>query len=249
MSGISPDKLHKLALLQRILNIYDPDYVLLLPCGVLSFTYRLVLNLVRDCLTKYKHGRISSEYLEHLQQNIRTSVQEAEEKSQSGELAFIKLMAENVLMILEYPLCPLEHQETSKGDSEERQHLNIPDCDTSQQGLNTDMIEGITVPANTECGICETPEIVHESASAVSGSLNVMKNPSKSDFDPIKLISFGGFGAVHLVRHKTTKQICAMKKMDKQNLNEWVYHHPFPVDCEPSRAGSSLLLYQSVLYC
>ncbi|KAM4040377.1 microtubule-associated serine/threonine-protein kinase 4-like [Anomaloglossus baeobatrachus] len=228
MSGISPDKLHKLALLQRILNIYVPDYVLLLPCGVLSFTYRLVLNLVRDCLTKYKHGRISSEYLEHLQQNIRTSVLEAEEKSQSGELAFIKLMAENVLMILEYPLCPLEHQETSKGDSEERQHLNSPDCDTSQQGLNTDMIEGITVPANTECGICETPEIVHESASAVSGSLNVMKNPSKSDFDPIKLISFGGFGAVHLVRHKATKQICAMKKMDKQNLKDrWSLEQAF----------------------
>ncbi|KAM4041811.1 microtubule-associated serine/threonine-protein kinase 4-like isoform 2-T2 [Anomaloglossus baeobatrachus] len=228
MSGISPDKLQKLALLQEILINYDPDFVLLLPCGVLSFTYRLVLNLVRDCLTKYKHGRISSEYLEHLQKNIRTSVQEAEEKSQSGELAFIKLLAENVLMIIEYPLCPLEHQETSEGDSEERQHLNSPDCDTSQQGLNTDMIEGITVPANTECGICETPEIVHESASAVSGSLNVMKNPSKSDFDPIKLISFGGFGAVHLVRHKATKQICAMKKMDKQNLNDrWSLEQAF----------------------
>ncbi|KAM4040468.1 microtubule-associated serine/threonine-protein kinase 4-like [Anomaloglossus baeobatrachus] len=228
MSGISPDKLQKLALLQEILINYDPDFVLLLPCGVLSFTYRLVLNLVRDCLTKYKHGRISSEYLEHLQQNIRTSVQEAEEKSQSGELAFIKLLAENVLMVLEYPLCPLEHQETSEVDSEERQHLNSPDCDTSQQGLNTDMIEGITVPANTECGICETPEIIYESANAVSGSLNVMKNPSKSDFDPIKLISFGGFGAVHLVRHKATKQICAMKKMDKQNLKDrWSLEQAF----------------------
>ncbi|KAM4040378.1 microtubule-associated serine/threonine-protein kinase 1-like [Anomaloglossus baeobatrachus] len=220
MSGISPDKLQKLALLQGILITYDPDYVLPLPCGVLSFTYRLVMKLVSDCLTKYKHGQISSEYLEHLQQNIRTSVQEAEEKSQSGELAFIKQLVENVLMVLEYPFCPLEHQETSEGDSEERQQLNSPDCDTSQKGLNTDLIEGTSEPANTECGICETPEIIYESASAVSGSLNVIKNPSKSDFDPIKLISFGGFGAVHLVRHKATKQICAIKKMDKQNLKE-----------------------------
>ncbi|KAM4043819.1 microtubule-associated serine/threonine-protein kinase 1-like [Anomaloglossus baeobatrachus] len=219
MSGISPDKLQVLAAqLQGILTTYDPDRVLPLPCGVLSFTFRLVMKLVTDCLTKYKHGRISSEYLEHLQQNIRTSVQEAEEKSQSGELAFIKQLAQNVLMILEYPFCSLERQETSEGDSEERQHLNEPGRDTSQQGPNTDLIEGITVLANTECGICETPEIVHESASAVSGSINVMRNPSKRDYDPIKLISFGSFGAVHLVRHKDTKQICAMKKIDKQNL-------------------------------
>ncbi|KAM4043833.1 microtubule-associated serine/threonine-protein kinase 4-like [Anomaloglossus baeobatrachus] len=227
MSGISPDNFQELALLQGILTTYDPDFVLPLPCGILSFTYRLVMKLVSDCLTKYKHGRISSEYLEHLQQNIRTAVQEAE-KSQSGELAFIKQLAENVLMVLEYPFCRLEHQETSEGDSEEGQNLNIPDCDTSQKGLNTDLIEGTSVPANTERGICETPEIVHESASAASGSLNVMRSPCKSDFDPIKLISFGGFGAVHLVRHKDTKQICAMKKMDKQNLNDrWSLEQAF----------------------
>ncbi|XP_075198318.1 microtubule-associated serine/threonine-protein kinase 1-like [Anomaloglossus baeobatrachus] len=110
--------------------------------------------------------------------------------------------------------------ETSEGDSEERQHLNIPDGDTSQQGLNTDPIDGTILSANTGCGICETPEIVHESASAESGSVNVMRNPCKGDYDPIKLISFGSFGAVHLVRHKDTKQICAMKKMDKQNMKQ-----------------------------
>ncbi|KAM4043828.1 microtubule-associated serine/threonine-protein kinase 4-like [Anomaloglossus baeobatrachus] len=227
MSGISPDKFQVLAQLQEILISYDPDFVLPLPCGILSFTYRLVMKLVSDCLTKYNHGQISSEYLEHLQQNISTAVQEAE-RSQSGELAFIKELAQNVLRVLENPSCQLEHQETSEDDSEEGQDLNIPDCETSQQELNTDLIEGTSVPANTECGICETPEIVHESASAASGSLNVMRSPCKSDFDPIKLISFGNFGAVHLVRHKATKQICAMKKMDKQNLNNtWSLEQAF----------------------
>ncbi|KAM4043826.1 microtubule-associated serine/threonine-protein kinase 4-like [Anomaloglossus baeobatrachus] len=227
MSGISPDKFQVLAELQEIIISYDPDFVRPLPCGILSFTYRLVMKLVSDCLTKYNHGQISSEYLEHLQQNIRTAVQEAE-RSQSGELAFIKELAQNVLRVLENPSCQLEHQETSEDDSEEGQDLNIPDCDTSQQELNTDLIEGTSVPANTEREICETPEIVHESASAASGSLNVMRSPCKSDFDPIKLISFGNFGAVHLVRHKDTKQICAMKKMDKQNLNNtWSLEQAF----------------------
>ncbi|XP_073529582.1 microtubule-associated serine/threonine-protein kinase 3-like [Phyllobates terribilis] len=111
-------------------------------------------------------------------------------------------------------------KETSKGDSAEGQSLNVADPDNSQPGPNSDLIEGITVPANTDGGICETPEIIRESASALIGSLNPVRNPCKSDYKPIKLISSGAFGAVHLVRHKDTNQICAMKTMDKENLKK-----------------------------
>ncbi|XP_073519075.1 microtubule-associated serine/threonine-protein kinase 3-like, partial [Phyllobates terribilis] len=63
---------------------------------------------------------------------------------------------------------------------------------------------------------------------AAIGSLNLGRNPCKSDYKPIKLISSGAFGAVHLVRHKDTNQVCAMKKMDKENLKkpkrlEWAF--------------------------
>ncbi|KAM4043262.1 microtubule-associated serine/threonine-protein kinase 3-like isoform 2-T2 [Anomaloglossus baeobatrachus] len=219
MSGILPEKLQVLALLWGILITYAPDIVLPLADGVLSFTYRLVMELVRDCLTKYQQGRISSEYLEHLQQNIRTLVQKAEEKSHSGELAFFKQLAQNVLMVLEYPFCSLERQETSEGDSEERQNLNVPDPDSSQQELNHDLIE-ITLPANTDGGLCERPEIINESASALIGSYNPRRNPCKSDYKPIQLIGHGAFGDIHLVRHKDTNQIYAMKKIQKQKLKE-----------------------------
>ncbi|XP_077149169.1 microtubule-associated serine/threonine-protein kinase 4-like isoform X2 [Ranitomeya variabilis] len=218
MSGISSDKLQVLALLQGILTTYDPDFVLPLPDGVLSFTYRLVMELVRDCLTKYHQGRISSEYLEHLQKNIWTLVQQAEEKSQGGELAFFKQLAQNVLLVLEYPAYSLERLETSNGDSEERQNLNIADADTNQPGLKPDLMEGIAMAENTDGGKCETPEIIQESASALVGSLNPGVIPCKNNYEPIKLISSGAFGTVHLVRHKYTIQICAMKKIDIQNL-------------------------------
>ncbi|CAJ0950641.1 unnamed protein product, partial [Ranitomeya imitator] len=187
MSAIPPDRLQVLALLQGILTTYAPDIVLPLPDGVLSFTYRLVMEL-------------------------------AEEKSQSGELAFFKQLAQNVLLVLEYPAYSLERLETSDGDSKEGQNLNIADPDTSEPGLNSDLTEEITVPANGDSGICETSEIIHESASALIGSLNPERNPCKSDYKTIKLISSGAFGAVHLVRHKETDQICAVKKIDKENL-------------------------------
>ncbi|KAM4049684.1 microtubule-associated serine/threonine-protein kinase 3-like isoform 2-T2 [Anomaloglossus baeobatrachus] len=119
---------------------------------------------------------------------------------------------------VELPARALEHLEIPERDSAEARSLNIPAPYSHQRGLKTDPIEGNTVPANPDRGTRETREIVHESASALIGSLNTRKNPCKSDYKAIKLISSGGFGAVHLVRHKDTNQICAMKKMDKQNL-------------------------------
>ncbi|CAK6976988.1 LOW QUALITY PROTEIN: microtubule-associated serine/threonine-protein kinase 2, partial [Scomber scombrus] len=44
------------------------------------------------------------------------------------------------------------------------------------------------------------------------------KTPREEDFENIKLISNGAYGAVFLVRHKETRQRFAMKKINKQNL-------------------------------
>ncbi|XP_077124720.1 microtubule-associated serine/threonine-protein kinase 4-like [Ranitomeya variabilis] len=221
MSGISSDKREVLALLQGILTIYALDIVLPLPDGVLSFTYRLVMVLVSDCLTKYQRGRISSEYLEHLQMNIRTLVQQVEERSQSGDLAFFKQLAQKFLDVLEYIARSLKRLETPDGDSKEGQHRNIADPNTSEPGLKTDLIEETTEPATADGGIPETPEIP-ESASAVIRSLSPMNKPRMSDYTQIKEIGSGSYGAVHLVRHKDTNKVFAMKKQARSELD-----HPF----------------------
>ncbi|XP_077124721.1 microtubule-associated serine/threonine-protein kinase 4-like isoform X1 [Ranitomeya variabilis] len=221
MSGISSDKREVLALLQGILTTYALDIVLPLPDGVLSFTYRLVMKLVSDCLTKYQQGRISSEYLEHLQMNIRILVQQAEERSQSGDLAFFKQLAQKFLDVLEYIARSLKRLETPDGDSKEGQHRNIADPNTSEPGLKTDLIEETTEPATADGGIPEIPEIP-ESASAVIRSLNPMNKPRMSDYTQIKEIGSGSYGAVHLVRHKDTNKVFAMKKQARSELD-----HPF----------------------
>ncbi|KAM4034430.1 microtubule-associated serine/threonine-protein kinase 4-like [Anomaloglossus baeobatrachus] len=297
----------ELAPLQGLLTTYSPESVLPPPDGALSFTYRLVMELVSGCLTKYDQGRITSEYLEHLQQNIRTLVQQAERKSQCGDLAFFKELAQNVLDVLERPLHSLENLETAEGDSEEGQDPNISDSNVSQREIQNDLTEDITVPAIADGGICETPEIhesanaerksqcgdlavfkelaqnvldvlerplhslenletaegdseegqnpnisdsnvsqreiqndlteditvpaitdggicetpeSHESANALIRSSNSGRNPSKTDFKQIKLISSGAYGAVHLVRHNDTNKMFAMKKLNKQNLKD-----------------------------
>ena len=54
---------------------------------------------------------------------------------------------------------------------------------------------------------------------SISSSENFRtKTPGEEDFDVIKLISNGAYGAVYLVKHKETKLRYALKKINKQNL-------------------------------
>lgn len=55
--------------------------------------------------------------------------------------------------------------------------------------------------------------------NAVSPSVSRKRSPPKEgDFETIKLISNGAYGAVYLVRHKETRRRFALKKLSKTNL-------------------------------
>ncbi|XP_073533087.1 microtubule-associated serine/threonine-protein kinase 2-like [Phyllobates terribilis] len=127
--------------LWEILTTNRPEIVLLPPDGVLSFTHRLVMELVRDYLTKYHRGHLTSEYLTDLPQNIRTLLQQAEKRSQYGDLSFVKELAEKVLCVLEGPARSSERPETPEGDTEDEQNVTpeTPDPNTSQPGPSSDL--------------------------------------------------------------------------------------------------------------
>ncbi|XP_071998166.1 microtubule-associated serine/threonine-protein kinase 4-like [Engystomops pustulosus] len=220
MSGPALDNVQVEAQLQGILINYSPDTVLPLPDGVISFTYRLVVGLVKDCQTKCQQGLITSDYIEDLQCNIRALLQQAKERFRFGDLALIKELAQKVLDVVEPLAHDLEHQENLEGDSIDGQNPSSasPDRDSSQPGLNSDLIRETTEPPNSQNGECDQAE-TSASASGLIKSLKEEKKPCKSDFHTAKLISSGAFGAVYLVRHRETRQIYAMKKMDRQKLN------------------------------
>lgn len=69
----------------------------------------------------------------------------------------------------------------------------------------------------SSCDSPDTPE-TDDSIEGRGASLPSKKTPSEEDFETIKLISNGAYGAVFLVRHKSTRQRFAMKKINKQNL-------------------------------
>ncbi|XP_019850933.1 PREDICTED: microtubule-associated serine/threonine-protein kinase 3-like isoform X1 [Amphimedon queenslandica] len=61
------------------------------------------------------------------------------------------------------------------------------------------------------------PKLSKERPSSLHLSLDQIQ-PRKEDFDVIKIISNGAYGAVYLVRHKQTRMRFAMKKVNKKRM-------------------------------
>ncbi|OCU02454.1 hypothetical protein XELAEV_18008218mg [Xenopus laevis] len=182
--------------LQDIITNYSPDSVLPLADGVLSFTHHQIIELARDCLDKSHLGLITSRYFLELQQKIEKLLHEEFDPEE-----FYYLL------------------EAAEGHAKEGQGIktDIPRYIISQLGLNKDPLEEIALLSNYDSGTAETPE-TDESISSSNKSLKIRRKPCESDFETMKLISNGAYGAVYLVRHKETRQRFAMKKINKQNL-------------------------------
>ncbi|XP_048076779.2 microtubule-associated serine/threonine-protein kinase 4 isoform X15 [Ursus arctos] len=216
--------------LKEIITSYSPDHVLPLADGVLSFTHHQIIELARDCLDKSHQGLITSRYFLELQHKLDKLLQEAHDRSESGELAFIKQLVRKILIVIARPARLLECLEfdpeefyylleAAEGHAKEGQGIktDIPRYIISQLGLNKDPLEEMAQLGNYDSGTAETPE-TDESVSSSNASLKLQRKPRESDFETIKLISNGAYGAVYFVRHKESRQRFAMKKINKQNL-------------------------------
>lgn len=116
---------------------------------------------------------------------------------------------------------------------------DFPQYIVTQLGLNRDPLAEFQQDLSQLEKTCSTPEPLPdqvsrlpgeeavEETSAESGATMTTSTPEKkpdpnlpkeSDYEVVKLISNGAYGAVHLVRHRQTRQRFAMKKINKRNL-------------------------------
>ncbi|XP_069794992.1 microtubule-associated serine/threonine-protein kinase 4-like isoform X4 [Narcine bancroftii] len=216
--------------LQDIITSYSLDNVLPLADGVLSFAHHQIIELARDCLDKSQLGHITSRYFFELQEKLEKLLQEAHKRSESNELAVIDQLVRKLLIIIARPARLLECLEfdpeefyhlleAAEGHAKEGQGIksDIPRYIISQLGLTRDPLEEMAQLARYDSGTAETPE-TDDSVGSFSPSIQGRRKPREIDFETMKLISNGAYGAVYLVRHKETKQRFAMKKINKQNL-------------------------------
>ncbi|XP_067416576.1 microtubule-associated serine/threonine-protein kinase 1 [Emydura macquarii macquarii] len=216
--------------LQDFITAFEPDSVLPLADGALSFIHHQVIELARDCLAKAREGLITSVYFYELQENMEKLLQDAYERSESLEVAFVTQLVKKLLIIISRPARLLEclefnpeefyHLLEVAEDHAKEGHLvktDIPRYIISQLGLTRDPFTDMVHLEEYDSGGSNTPE-TDEFTEGRGAALKHKKPPGEGDFETIKLISNGAYGAVYLVRHKETRQRFAMKRINKQNL-------------------------------
>ncbi|XP_060775960.1 microtubule-associated serine/threonine-protein kinase 2 isoform X1 [Neoarius graeffei] len=225
--------------LAEFLSSSAPEKVMHLADGVLSFIHHQVIELSRDCLEKSREGLITSRYFYELQENLEKLLHDAHERSESVEVTFVTQLIKRLMIIIARPARLLECLEfdpeefyhlleAAEGHAKEGQGIksDIPRYIISQLGLTRDPLEEMAQLTSYDSGNSETPETEVSVDSSESRGATVQppqpqakaKTPREEDFETIKLISNGAYGAVFLVRHKETRQRFAMKKINKQNL-------------------------------
>ncbi|XP_024124350.1 microtubule-associated serine/threonine-protein kinase 3 isoform X3 [Oryzias melastigma] len=218
-----------------VISEYCPDTALPLADGVLGFIQHQLVELARDCLDKSKSGLVTSSYFVELQEKLEKLLHEAYERSESEEVTIIIKLVRKILIIISRPARLLEclefdpeefyqRLEAAEGHAKVDQGIktDIPKYIVSQLGLNKDPIEEMinleqTSPSQRASREAEdSGEGTPLQSRAVHTSTR--RKPLEGDFETIKLISNGAYGAVYLVRHKETRQRFAMKKINRQNL-------------------------------
>uniref|UniRef100_A0A8C3MPB6 non-specific serine/threonine protein kinase n=1 Tax=Geospiza parvula TaxID=87175 RepID=A0A8C3MPB6_GEOPR len=196
--------------LQDTITNFSPSSTLPLADGVLGFIHHQIIELARDCLAKSQGALITSRYFMELQEKLEKMLRDAQERSESEEVKFIDQLVRKLLIIISRPARLLECLEF---DPEEFYHLLEAAEGHAKvgQGIKTDIPRYII----SQLGLVKDPleEMGHQPSIPVP-----RRKPCEGDFETIKLISNGAYGAVYLVRHRETRQRFALKKINKQNL-------------------------------
>ncbi|KAL1129727.1 hypothetical protein AAG570_012671 [Ranatra chinensis] len=199
---------------------------------IIRFVHHQVLEFARDCLKKSEEKLITRQYFYEMSEKLERLLTETKEKSHEAAIQ-LESIIKKLLLIISRPARLLECLEF---DPEEFYHLleraegqakscqgikaDIPRYIITKLGLNRDFMEDLKGEFQDLKLLYTKPEDTSSipQPTVTKGDPTFSKPPSEADFDIVKLISNGAYGAVYLVRHKETRQRFAMKKIVKNNL-------------------------------
>ncbi|KAG5847932.1 hypothetical protein ANANG_G00131500 [Anguilla anguilla] len=178
--------------LQDVIALCSPDSSLLLADGVLGFIQHQLLELAKDCLDKSGRGLVTSQYFLEMHDKLDKLLHE---EFDPEEFYFLLEQAED---------------QAKLGEGIKK---DIPRYIIEQLGLVRDPVQDMV---QLEEMAREADDLENKAVTAASSPCR--RKAQESDFETIKLISNGAYGAVYLVRHCQTRQRFAMKKINRQNL-------------------------------
>lgn len=184
---------------------------------ILRFVHHQVIEMARDCLQKSQEKLITTRYFYEMSENLEHLLMETKDKSLDAATRLTELI-KKLLLVISRPARLLECLEF---DPEEFYHLleqaegqakinagiknDIPQYIINKLSLNRDPISELQEDLNK----------LEDSASSSDSNLQIASSPNKDDekshrvpcegdYEVLKLISNGAYGAVYLVMEKTT---------------------------------------------
>ncbi|KAI1715799.1 protein kinase domain-containing protein [Ditylenchus destructor] len=202
----------------------DPSLLRLISDGATRFLHHQMCEIVADCLQKSREDLLTCAYFCQMSVRLDETLAEAEVKTGPDSYKYLARLVRQILMIVSRTARLLEclefdpdefYQLLEEAEGSVRVQLgsgtarvpDLPQYIISKLGLNKNLL--MDQEGAEELSPEEKPKVADRG----------LKNaPKEEDFESIRLISNGAYGAVYLVRHKKTRQRFALKKMKKQTL-------------------------------
>nr|XP_026494061.1 LOW QUALITY PROTEIN: microtubule-associated serine/threonine-protein kinase 3 [Vanessa tameamea] len=194
------------------------------------FVQRQVLEMARDCLHKSESKQVTSSYFYDMADSLDRLLCETRDKSAEAGAQVAPLVTRltlamarpaRLLECLEFdPERFYRLLEAAEGHARHLQGMttDIPQYIIHKLGLSKDPLAELHVPPPPPPPQTCSPSKVRGRQSPPGAPGSGSPPPSENDYQVIKLISNGAYGAVYLVKHKQTRQRYAMKKISKNNL-------------------------------
>ncbi|XP_071532391.1 microtubule-associated serine/threonine-protein kinase 3 isoform X5 [Panulirus ornatus] len=216
--------------------------------AIARFVHHQVIEMAKDCLQKSQEKLITSRYFYELSENLEKLLCETRDKSPDAAAHLTSLIKKLLLIVsrparllecLEFDPEEFYHLlEQAEGQARISQGIktDIPQYIITKLGLNRDPLaelsddlagdgdaedstgSGTSATSGSTTQKTSTSEYSPGQSSTYSSSPPSKSSPKEEDYENVKLISNGAYGAVYLVRHKMTKERFAMKKISKHNL-------------------------------
>uniref|UniRef100_A0A0N5A3N4 non-specific serine/threonine protein kinase n=1 Tax=Parastrongyloides trichosuri TaxID=131310 RepID=A0A0N5A3N4_PARTI len=206
--------------------------------GATRFIHHQIVEIASDCYQKSKDDGLSSNYFLEMTCKLDELLVEGQHKVSDECFNYLSKIVKELLMIISRPARLLEClefdpddfykllQETEGALRQQLVQTNKKPRDLPQyileklgldKGLNSSPLEErFSKNSSVDTELYNNLEKSSTTSSIDSKPKGIQ--PYESDFETIRLISNGAYGAVYLVRHKITRQRFALKKMKKQTL-------------------------------
>ncbi|MCP9261535.1 MAST4 [Dirofilaria immitis] len=176
--------------------------------GAARFLHHQIVEIANDCLSKSRDDLTNASYFSEISQRLEAVIAEAHEKLHLKEFdpdQFYHLLQETEGAVRE---------QLGAGNA---RVPDLPQYIISKLGLNKNLMSESTVDLSERKQILLFSDETRL-AMEYERELRERRPPSEDNYETIRLISNGAYGAVYLVRHKETRQRFALKRIKKQTL-------------------------------